>query len=167
MTKDNILYRATGYLARIFHAGCVVRWHTNPWLSHTDDRIDGHSARVARLILAMHPDPSFDLIKAALTHDDGESVTGDVPATAKNSRFGYELRLEEERARTELWGDDPALTYDEHLWLSFADKLDAYMWAQHHAPHVLRDYDWQEARDVLIGKAERLGVTEYVREVVG
>ena len=29
----------------------VRRWHTNTELAGTDDRIDGHSGRVARIIL--------------------------------------------------------------------------------------------------------------------
>ena len=34
----------------IFRAGFVRRWHSNPDLCHTADRIDGHSARVARIM---------------------------------------------------------------------------------------------------------------------
>jgi len=32
-------------------AGSVHRWHTNPAFCATGDRVDGHSARVALLIL--------------------------------------------------------------------------------------------------------------------
>jgi hypothetical protein len=36
-----------------------------------------------------------------------------------------------------IWPGLPELTPDEYERLKFADRLDAYMWAKHHAPHVL------------------------------
>lgn len=38
----------TANITDIFRAGLVRRWHCNPDLAHTVDRIDGHGARVAR-----------------------------------------------------------------------------------------------------------------------
>jgi len=154
-------------LRRIFRAGFVRRWHTNPDLAHTCDRIDGHSARVARIIIALHPDPSLALVKAALIHDDGESVTGDVPMTAKRGRLKTELDATEGAAARDLWGDAlPMLSGDDHAWLRFADRLDAYMWAEHHAHHVLDRDGWPEARVWLENAADRLGVGHAVREVL-
>jgi len=153
-------------LRRVFRAGFVRRWHTNPDLAHTCDRIDGHSARVARIILALHPDPSLVLVTAALIHDDGESVTGDVPMTAKRGRLKTELNAAEGAALRGLWGDGPMLCGDDHAWLQFADRLDAYMWAAHHAPHVLDRDGWPEARVWLEDAADRLGVGPAVLEVL-
>lgn len=141
----------------IFRAGFVRRWHTHPDLAHTCDRIDGHSARVARIILALHPDPSRDLIKAALIHDDGESVVGDMPYGGKAGRLGAEYCHAEGRAVRSLWGAAPMLSGDDAIWLQFADRLDAYMWAAHHAPHVMNGDGWPEARAWLIGKSHGLG----------
>ena len=70
-------------LPALYNAGAVRRWHTNPHMAHVVDTIDGHSGRVAKLILLLHPAPSMALIRAALTHDDGEHATGDVPYPAK------------------------------------------------------------------------------------
>lgn len=144
-------------LLKIFRAGFVHRWHTNPDLAHTNDRIDGHSARVARIILALHPDPSVDLLRAALIHDDGESVVGDIPAPFKNSMGGHHVSAEAEAA-LDLWGGrDVSVSADDRRWLKFADRLDAYMWAAHHAPYVLTGDGWPEARRDLRAMAEYLG----------
>lgn len=141
-------------IMRIFHAGFTCRWHTHPHLSSTQDRLDGHQGRVARLILALWPDAGRDLIISALTHDDGESITGDVPFL--RGKVGAH-EDEESDARRKIWGmetvvDDPRL--------KFADRLDAYLWAKHHAPHVQDSDGWPEARQWLEREAEALGVED-------
>ena len=147
-------------LTSIFRAGFVRRWHSNPDLCHTVDRIDGHSARVARIILALHPSPSVALIRAALTHDDGESVTGDMSAVMKqqNPVIASILARAEYIACTALWGLDPDLGNVGYLWLKFADRLDAYMWAAHHAPHIMDRDDWPELLAWIMETADVLGV---------
>jgi hypothetical protein len=144
-------------LLAIFRAGFVQRWHTNPDLAHTCDRIDGHSARVARIILALHPSPDLTLIRAALIHDDGESVVGDVKAPTKdgNRDLADALDRAEWDAVDALWGHYPAegCSTEDRAWLKFADRLDAYMWAAHHAPHVLTGDGWPEAREWLMNTA--------------
>jgi len=147
-------------LTSIFRAGFVRRWHSNPDLCHTVDRIDGHSARVARIILALHPSPSVALIRAALTHDDGESVTGDMGAVCKygNPQLLSLLARVEYIARTDLWGLDPNLVLADIQWLKFADRLDAYMWAAHHAPHIMDRDGWQKSLTWINEAADVLGV---------
>ena len=147
-------------LTSIFRAGFVRRWHSNPDLCHTVDRIDGHSARVARIILALHPSPSVALIRAALTHDDGESVTGDMSAVMKrnNPFIAAHLARAEGVARRALWGHEPDLSDTDRDWLKFADRLDAYMWAAHHAPHIMDRDDWPELLAWINETADVLGV---------
>jgi len=147
-------------LTSIFRAGFVRRWHSNPDLCHTVDRIDGHSARVARIILALHPSPSVALIRAALTHDDGESVTGDMSAVMKqqNPVIASILALAEGVARRALWGHEPDLSDRDRNWLKFADRLDAYMWAAHHAPHIMDRDGWPELLAWINETADVLGV---------
>ena len=155
-------------LTAIFCAGFTRRWHANPDLCHTIDPVDGHSARVARIILALHPAPTLQLISAALTHDDGESVTGDVPWPFKAQMIEAEralLDIAEARAVSDLWGDLPR--DDSSQWLEFADRLDAYMWAKHHAPHVLSGDGWPEARAMIESQAIALGVVDKVMPVIG
>jgi len=147
-------------IRNIFRAGFVRRWHSNPDLCHTVDRIDGHSARVARIILALHPSPSVALIRAALTHDDGESVTGDMSAVMKqqNPVIASILALAEGVARRALWGHEPDLSDRDRNWLKFADRLDAYMWAAHHAPHIMDRDGWPELLAWINETADVLGV---------
>ena len=149
----------TDRMTAAFRAGFVRRWHCNPDLAHTNDRIDGHSGRVARIILMLHPDPSVALLRSALIHDDGESVTGDVKAPTKDANPDMLSWLDEMEAtaRQEIWGDDSDLTELECRWLKFADRLDAYMWAKHHAPHALDGDGWPEAREWLDFEALDLG----------
>jgi len=146
---------------KIFRAGFVRRWHQNPDLCHTADPVDGHSGRVARLILALHPNPSMGLLRAALVHDDGEHATGDMsgPAKRANPQMSEMLDRMERAARIDLWGSDFELWQEEHVWLKFADRLDAYMWAKHHAPHITDSDDWPECRRWLFATAEDLGVS--------
>jgi len=165
-------------LLAIFRAGAVRRWHTNPDLAHTCDRIDGHSARVARIILALHPEPSTDLLRAALIHDDGESVVGDIPAPAKmamDTRYGQlgeHLRDVEDEAIEALWGrswftaEFVIRGMNEVAWLKFADRLDAFMWAAHHAPHVMDGDGWPEARQWLISQSHALGCAAQVERIM-
>ena len=145
-------------LRAIFRAGAVLRWHTNPELSTTQDRVDGHSARVARIILALHPNPSVSLLRAALVHDDGEHAVGDVRAPAKDDSGEMTRLLDklEATAREQLWGTTIPLWDSQKLWLHFADRLDAYMWASHHAPHVLDGDGWPKARVRLLKWATAL-----------
>ena len=89
----------TAMLATIFRAGRVRRWHSDADLSWTDDYNDAHQGRVARLLLALHPNPSAVLLAAALTHDDGELKAGDM---------GHALKRENPTLRDALQkvGDD-------------------------------------------------------------
>jgi len=66
-----------------------------------------------------------------------------------------------------IWGPDPLLDRDEVAWLKFSDKLDAYQWARHHAPHLMGRGEWAAARDALLIMAHDLGCRDAVWEVVG
>ncbi|WRH62061.1 MAG: YfbR-like 5'-deoxynucleotidase [Fuscovulum sp.] len=159
---------AQGNLLAIFHAGLVHRWHRSPFLAHTVDRLDGHQGRVARIILMLHPSPSRALIFHALTHDDGESATGDVPSPAKkaNPILRRELEIMEDERRAELWGADDPLSQSDQLWFHFADKLDAFMWAKHHRAPMDGD-GWPEAREWLALCAVEFGREREVLPLLG
>lgn len=151
----------TPSIVKIYRAGRVRRWHANADLADTDDRIDGHSARVARLLMALFDDCPAILLRAALTHDDGEVAVGDIPAPVKRRHPRLEAMVAEIEG-TEvhyLWGADALAGLDEiHArQLRFADRLDAFMWAAHHRPWILENYDWPEARRWLWKEAGALG----------
>ena len=145
---------------RIFMAGLTTRWHTNPWLAQTHDRIDGHQGRVARLILALWPDASRDLIVAALTHDDGESITGDIPYQRGKTT---DQENAETAARIIIWSRrHPMLSFEDAARLRFCDRLDAAMWMLHHAPQCKHHEDWQDALTWLNREAKRIGVEDQL-----
>ena len=146
---------------QIFRAGRVRRWHANPDLADTDDRIDGHSGRVARIILLLHPNPSVELLRQALIHDDGESVTGDIPKPTKDKlyKFGHDGLNEIECDAVELlW--DIQLTCNQFIyrWIKLADLIDAYQWMMHHKPHLKDGNGWPEHLERINELARELGV---------
>ena len=155
-------------LTKAFRAGFVRRWHMNPDLCHTVDRIDGHSARVARIILMIHPDPSMSLISAALIHDDGESGAGDVCGLVKRDLPALSKILDdlEQIVTMDIWGYAFSHEGKDLEWLKFADRLDAYMWAKHHAPHVMDSDGWPEARQRLIDAAICFEVLGQVADIL-
>lgn len=150
-----------------FLAGATRRWHTNPRLCGTVDRVDGHGARVARLILLLHPAPSLELVRAALIHDDGEGAVGDMPGPAKDANPEFTAMLDqlEQSARARIWGDDCALSADDVRWLKFCDRLDAFMWAQFHGAPMNRD-GWPEAAAALVEAANDLGLALVVHQLL-
>lgn len=159
-------------LIDIFAAARVTRWHTHPRLSLTHDPLDGHQGRVARIIMALHPAPSAQLLMAALTHDDGEHVTGDMPGHFKEDfSYGMEWIDEiEQQGREELWGNVHINVSGENAdWLRLADRIDAFMWCGFHAAEELDKPEWKRARAWIHDTSADLGcnapVGEMLREV--
>ncbi len=154
----------------IFDAGQVRRWHTNSALARTQDTTAEHSARVARLVLGMWPFASRELLIASLQHDDGESrAWGDIsgPAKARMSAAARcELEQAEEAAIVDLWGHKTRLCDRDAAMLRLADRLDAFMWAKRHAPHILDRDGWLEARAWLEAAGIELGVSQFIRTVI-
>lgn len=150
-------------LRAVWNAGRVRRWHTNPDLSWTDDYLDGHQGRVARLLLALHPAPSRALIVAALTHDDGEWAVGDIARPAKEDLAEMEpaawsrMLACEDEARADVWGDALALQPDQVAWLRLCDRLDAHMWMLANKPKLRKRPDWREDRGWIEARAQELG----------
>ena len=152
-------------IQRVFYAGLTTRWHTNPWLAQTCDRLDGHQGRVARLILALWPDASRNLLISALIHDDGESVTGDIPETYRKT---VEQMGAEADALVDIWNGGWGKNFrafpdggEDRKRIRLADKLDAYMWAEHHQPHeVMTRKEWSDAWQEIVKLAVDLGVED-------
>ena len=110
-------------LAALMTGGAVKRYHT----AHTirQQTVADHSHGVAMVVLTLRPLASAALIKAALTHDLAESVTGDIPAPAKWRCSGLKCNLEEmEREFDAKWEVDWVLTDDEKHLLKWADMAE-------------------------------------------
>lgn len=152
-------------------AGSTRRWHTNPAFCETGDRVDGHSCRVAILILQFSPHASAELLRAAITHDLGENAVGDMasPVKRKNPELYAALEALEADALRSLGFEDPAqvLAYREAALLHLCDGLDAYLWAVTHRPAYVRARDdWRAMFARLQSRADALGVRGKFNEIV-
>jgi 5'-deoxynucleotidase YfbR-like HD superfamily hydrolase len=148
-------------LRKTWRATFTRRWHSNPDMCHTVDPVGGHSARVALILLHCWPDASRDLIIAALTHDLAESITGDIPPAAKEM-FPAFITMERCVAASNGW--HVALSDADETRLKFADRLDAYMWADHH--NAAHGDEWESAWEWLAFASERLGIKDRLGGVL-
>jgi len=132
-------------LFELWRSGLVRRWHCNPDLAHTGQSNAAHQWGVAMIILAQHPNPSAALIRAALCHDVGEMVVGDLPYPFKkaNPDFAARHRDFEDMARVNLVGAFD-LTETDWRWLKYADAHEAILWMRQHRPELESRADWAE-----------------------
>lgn len=99
----------------------VERTHTVRHIGNYS--VGEHSHGMCVLLLALHPNPSLSLLKAATLHDLHEVHTGDIPVFAKTTDF---RRVEDNVTR--LLGIEVELTQEERTWLRAVDSLDLYLW---------------------------------------
>lgn len=153
-----------------WRACSVHRWHTHPLLCGSGDRIDAHSARVAVLILQFAPDAPARLLRAAITHDLGEALVGDLPGPVKRHHPAISAAAAQiERAALVKMGFAPPDDLDERerLLLALCDGLDAYLWAVTHRPEYVRAAsDWRAMFARLKSQARALGVLSQFECVV-
>lgn len=155
--------KQTRDITEILRGGYCRRWHAHPDLAHIRETLAEHHARVAQIILALHPSPSLKLIDAALHHDAGEPGIGDVtgPAKRKNPALAFTLEAAEEAAREAL-GSNVRLEGEDLRWLKMADSLAALVHVGHVKPTVLCSDDWVDQRIETVRQAETLGCGEQV-----
>lgn len=150
-------------LKEILRGGYCIRWHANPDLAHIRETLAEHHARVAQIILALHPAPSLKLIDAALHHDAGEPGIGDLtgPAKKQNPALSFALDCAEEAAREAL-GCNIILESVDLQWLKLADSLAALVHVAHVKPTVLCGDDLVDQRIETVRQAKMLGCGEQV-----
>ena len=112
----------------LYDAGAVTRFHTKRTI-HTQT-IAEHSWGVA-MILTRICNPRAELLRAALTHDLAESVTGDTPATAKwlHEPLKQALDIMEIAVNRHL-GIDTELSKHELELLKWADMLELILYCE-------------------------------------
>lgn len=126
MTLENIMNE----LSAIRKGGQVKRYHVERVIGENNNA--EHSWNVAMLILKLCPDPSRELIRAALEHDIAEAFVGDGPGPAKRrwpdlavalanaeKEIAFELHLQSQHA----------LTSKEQQWLRACDSLEALLFS--------------------------------------
>lgn len=154
-------------ITEILRGGYCTRWHANPDLAHIRETLAEHHARVAQIILALHPAPSLKLIDAALHHDAGEPGIGDLtgPAKKQNPALAFALDCAEEAAREAL-GCNIILEAEDRLWLKMADSLAALVHVGHVNPNIHYSDDWVDHRIETVRQAETLGCGEQVANML-
>lgn len=155
-------------LAEILRGGYATRWHCNPDMAHIRETLAEHHARVAQILLALHPAPSLQLIDAALHHDAGEPAVGDVPWPVKrdNPSLAYILDITEQTERRRL-GCHVMLDEEETRWLKMADRLAGVMHVQQTNRQLLDMDGWPADVAAVEAMATELGCIDAVAELVG
>jgi len=150
----------------------VQRWHTNPHLARFGQTLADHCHGVALFVMQLHPNPSRQLIAAALLHDGGEHYVGDIPSPAKK-RLPPEVMaaINEAEAAAAValdpdWFDADELEKVDMVWLKLADMLEAYVYARHHNTAAL-DNTFEALKDDALTMADVLGVRSQVAEIFG
>jgi hypothetical protein len=147
----------------------VNRWHASRChaLRNSGDTTDAHAARCCRLLLALKPDASANLIAATLHHDVAERVTGDTPSGAKQDATLRDTLVRLEIAETMRLRLSEAVTAEDADWIKLVDHLDAYLWCAMVAPAELDTQDWRTAWGYIMARADRLGVIVPVFDLIG
>lgn len=155
-------------LLDLWLSGAVRRWHCNPVISGSGQTLADHQGRCAQLVLALWPDASMALVYAALHHDVGEYLAGDLSADFKKWADPAVIDAHaavEAQARDKICGRAwPDLTEDEALALKLVDRLEALIFARIHHP---AEFDraisgWLKAQDRVVQMARQLGVGDAV-----
>tara|TARA_R110000765_G_scaffold20749_2_gene53649 strand:- start:347 stop:865 length:519 start_codon:yes stop_codon:yes gene_type:complete len=112
----------------IRYGGAVIRYHTAR--SHRAQSVAEHSWGVAQLVLGVIPEPSRELLKAALNHDLPELWTGDVPAPTK---WAFPVIADALKDAESQFHDAFATHYHitevEQRILKFCDMAELVLWA--------------------------------------
>lgn len=154
-------------LFSILRGGYCTRWHANPDLAHVRETLAEHHARVAQIILALHPAPSAHLIDVALHHDAGEPEVGDLPGPFKRNNPGIaRAHAEAEDEQLALLGIDTEISHEDVEWIRLADRLAAYAHVAQVQPQLLSRIDWREARGEIVSMAWRLQVPDEVHRLL-
>ena len=141
----------------LWNSARVRRWHMHPEMSATDDFVDGHSARVARMVAYLGL--PHHAVTAALFHDDEEAAYGDISSPAKVRGMGTYEVYKSQVLHTD--GIDPTGVLQcipgcsdaEAGVIQMCDRLDAEIWISMHT----RSYDTRtDALRAILGICRQL-----------
>ena len=146
--------------------GQTVRYHTNPVMARLHQTDADHSWGVAMIILALHPNPSRNLLGQAIAHDSGEKWAGDLSYPFK--RMFPEIKKLHNKAEKELALHHKIpqfeLTLEEAKWLRFADRLECHLYAEIFHPWVVKQPDWVAQHKLIEEMAIELGINQDIFE---
>jgi hypothetical protein len=145
----------------IYKSGSISRWHANPDVPAQS--LADHQCRVAQIILFFWPKATRDMLYAALHHDCGELITGDVPSPTKDANPALRAALSQAEADARLSMGITSFVADFPM-LRFADRLEAYTYVALHCHHLLGQPEWVRAIAELGEMADALGVSKRLTE---
>lgn len=147
----------------------VHRWHASRShaLRNSGDTTDAHAARCCRLLIALNPCASANLIAACLHHDVAERATGDTPQSAKNDATLRDTLIRLEEGENMRLGIPEARTRAEYEWIKLVDRLDAYLWCRMVDKAELSKNGWRMAWADILSRADDLGVRDDVFDLIG
>jgi hypothetical protein len=147
-----------------WYATLTPRWHAGdsaPWLARSGDTVGAHGARMAITARQIWPDASPALLWACIAHDLGEAAAGDAPLAAKSDPTLKSALDRIEAQALDDMGIAMPLSARDRDRLKYLDRLDAYLWAGHHAPHLHDWPEWRKARAWLDAQWVVLGQDGY------
>lgn len=144
----------------IHQCGLINRWHAHAIMKDIVDPVDGHSARVAYLLMHFWPHTDRDTLWYALVHDSGEGLTGDLPGIdGRDPELNSMVVEHQVRRRRTLWPSLPIPSDRGYKRVKFCDILDRYLMVQLHRPGLLDTHEWVGTCAWLKSKAVELGVS--------
>jgi HD containing hydrolase-like enzyme len=134
----------------LLDAAYVMRFHTGRDKQQYQT-IGEHSFGVALIICQLHPNPSPELLKAAIYHDLSEKILGDVPSPAKwrYEQFGREYEKAEKLVNLQL-GIRVDLTPKEQVWLACADMMELLIYSDYRSQLKNSNNEWAAIVDTCI-----------------
>lgn len=145
----------------IYRSGSVTRWHTNPDVPA--QTLADHHGRVAQIILFFWPNSPPALLYAALHHDCGELIVGDVPSPTKKARPDLDRALSAAEAMACASMGVEAIDQNNDR-LRFADRLEAYTYVALTRHELLGQSQWVKAMAELGKTADALNVSKRLVE---
>lgn len=145
----------------IYRSGSVTRWHTYPEVP--PQTLADHQGRVAQIVLFFWPQAPASLLYAALHHDCGELITGDVSSKTKRAHPELDRALAAAEAiACASMGVDAIDQTNERL--RFADRLEAYTYVALTSHDILGHPQWVMALVEIGEMADALNVSSRLVE---
>lgn len=151
-------------IVNIYESGRTVRYHCNPDFSGFGQTVADHTWGCLALLLALHPNPSLNLIKAVTYHDSGERWCGDIPYPFKveNPEAWAKFDHFEKEKAAQMGIPQVELTSEEKEWLEAVDKYEAVLFAKRSRPdifyHKTPGFNWLMQEETCKQRFARLGV---------
>lgn len=147
-------------LKEIYKTGKVMRYHANPTFNIYHQTDADHSWGCAALIFMLNPNPSVELIKAAIFHDSGEYWAGDLahPFKAENPEIAEAHREVEFKLAKDNGVPQYSLTEEEEKWLKFVDRLEALLFCKMYSEREYKQDDWKSNNSQVVALSKELSV---------